>query len=159
MATDRQAVQEGVAVPLDVVRWLGVWAAEGVDAKGGPGEDSFCRVCSPIAVAMGQKAGKKWTAAAVLQPTFLLPPTLLAAWAAEGNVGITVEMNRHGGVAEGVERIARLHRLPRLETKRAVFHGLARGPVVVIAAHFDDLLHPQGAQRGRQGRSNVLPHR
>jgi len=56
---------------------LGVWAAEGVDAKGGPGEDSFCRVCSPIAVAMGQKAGKKWTAAAVLQPTFLLPPTLL----------------------------------------------------------------------------------
>ena len=26
---------------------------------------------------MGQKAGKKWTAAAVLQPTFLLPPTLL----------------------------------------------------------------------------------
>ena len=49
---------------------LGVWAAEGVDAKGGPSEDSFCRVCRPIAAAMGQKAGKKWTAAAVLQPRF-----------------------------------------------------------------------------------------
>ena len=28
---------------------------------------------------MGQKAGKKWTAAADLQPTFLLPPTLQGA--------------------------------------------------------------------------------
>ncbi|MDP2819913.1 MAG: hypothetical protein Q8O29_16905, partial [Polaromonas sp.] len=53
---------------------LGAWAAEGVAAKSGPGEDSFCRVCSLIAVAMGQKAGEKWTVAAALQPTFLLPP-------------------------------------------------------------------------------------
>ncbi|MDP2816709.1 MAG: hypothetical protein Q8O29_00215, partial [Polaromonas sp.] len=50
-------------------------------AKSGPGEDSFCRVCSAIAVAMGQKAGEKWTVAAALQPTFLLPPRLLGAWA------------------------------------------------------------------------------
>jgi len=27
---------------------------------------------------MGQEAGEKWTAAAYLQPTLLLPPTLLA---------------------------------------------------------------------------------
>ncbi|MDP2820247.1 MAG: hypothetical protein Q8O29_18615, partial [Polaromonas sp.] len=47
---------------------LGAWAAEGVEAKSGPGEDSFCRVCSLIAVAMGQKAGEKWTVAAALQP-------------------------------------------------------------------------------------------
>jgi len=26
---------------------------------------------------MGQKAGEKWTVAAALQPTFLLPPRLL----------------------------------------------------------------------------------
>ncbi|MDP2828445.1 MAG: hypothetical protein Q8O37_07545, partial [Sulfuricellaceae bacterium] len=47
------------------------------EAKSGPGEDSFCRVCSAIAVAMGQKAGEKWTVAAALQPTSLLPPRLL----------------------------------------------------------------------------------
>ncbi|MDP2820102.1 MAG: hypothetical protein Q8O29_17865, partial [Polaromonas sp.] len=58
---------------------LGAWAAEGVEAKSGPGEDSFCRVCSAIAVAMGQKAGEKWTVAVALQPTFLLPPRLLEA--------------------------------------------------------------------------------
>ncbi len=57
---------------------LGVWAAEGVEAKSGPSADSFYRICSPIAVAMGQKAGEKWTAAVALQPTFLLPPKLLA---------------------------------------------------------------------------------
>ena len=43
-----------------------------------PSEDSFCWVCRPVAAAMGQKAGKKWTAAVALQPTFLLPPTRLA---------------------------------------------------------------------------------
>jgi hypothetical protein len=32
----------------------GVCAAEGVEAKSGPSEDSFCRICSAIAVAMGQ---------------------------------------------------------------------------------------------------------
>jgi hypothetical protein len=37
---------------------LGAWAAEGVDAKGGPSKDSSCRVCRPIAVAMGQKPVK-----------------------------------------------------------------------------------------------------
>ena len=44
---------------------LGVWAAEGVDAKGGPSEDSFCRVYRPLAEAMGQKAGKN----RLLRPT------------------------------------------------------------------------------------------
>ncbi len=54
----------------------GACRAWGVEAKFGPSEDSFCRVCRPIAVAMGQKAGvhevrrsQKWTAAAKLQPT------------------------------------------------------------------------------------------
>ncbi|MDP2817631.1 MAG: hypothetical protein Q8O29_05015 [Polaromonas sp.] len=32
---------------------------------------------------MGQKAGEKWTVAAALQPTFLLPPRLLAVWRPE----------------------------------------------------------------------------
>ena len=75
---DRRSI--GEALKGSKLGELGVWAAEGVDAKGGPSEDSFCRVCRPIAVAMGQKAGKKWTAAAVLQPTFLLPPTLLGKY-------------------------------------------------------------------------------
>ena len=57
---------------------LGVWAAEGVEAKSDPGEDNFCRVCSAIAVAMGQKVGEKWTVAVALQPMSLLPPRLLA---------------------------------------------------------------------------------
>ena len=49
---------------------LGACRTWGVEAKFGPSEDSFCRICRPIAVAMGQKAGEKWTAAAKLQPTF-----------------------------------------------------------------------------------------
>ena len=53
---------------------LGVWAVEGVEAKIGPSEDSFCRICSAIAVAMGQKDGKKWTAAVALQPTTFCRP-------------------------------------------------------------------------------------
>ena len=56
---------------------LGAWAVEGVEAKSGPSEESFCRICSAIAVTMGQKDGKKWTAAIALQPTDLLPPRLL----------------------------------------------------------------------------------
>ena len=72
-----QPLSASARAPAHNADRLGVWAAEGVDAKGGPSEDSFCRVCRPIAVAMGQKAGKKWTATADLQPTFLLPPTHL----------------------------------------------------------------------------------
>jgi len=57
---------------------LGAWAAEGIAAKSDRSEGSFCRLCSPIAVAMGQKDGEKCTAAVALQPMFLLPPRLLA---------------------------------------------------------------------------------
>ncbi len=73
---------------------LGAWAAEGGEAKGGPSEDSFCRVCRPIALDMGQKAGaleerrsQKWTAAAALQPPLHLPPTLLDEPAALQELG------------------------------------------------------------------------
>ena len=57
---------------------LGACRAWGVEAKFDPGEDSFCRVCSPIAVAMGQKVGEKWTAEAVSQPTIPKSDRLLA---------------------------------------------------------------------------------
>ena len=53
-----------------LVGQLGACRTCGVEAKFGPSEDSFRRICSPIAVAMGQTAGEKWTAAAKLQPTF-----------------------------------------------------------------------------------------
>ena len=63
---------------------LGACRTWGVEAKFGPREDSFRRICSPIAIAMGQKAGvlgerrsQKWTAAAKLQPTFPKPDRLL----------------------------------------------------------------------------------
>ena len=58
---------------------LGACRTWGVEAKFGPNEDSFRRICSPIAVAMGQKTGEKWTAAAKLQPTFPKPDRLLVA--------------------------------------------------------------------------------
>ena len=57
---------------------LGACRAWGVEAKYGPSEDSFCRIRRPIAVAMGQEAGEKWTAAAKLQPTIPEPDRLLA---------------------------------------------------------------------------------
>jgi hypothetical protein len=38
---------------------LGAWAAEGSEAKREHSEGSFCRICSLIAVAMGQKDGEK----------------------------------------------------------------------------------------------------
>ena len=38
------------------LRGLGACRTWGVEAKFGPSEDSFCRVCRPIAEAMGQKA-------------------------------------------------------------------------------------------------------
>ena len=59
--------------------FLGACRTWGVEAKFGPSEDSFCRVCRPIAVAMGQKAGKKWTAAAKLQPTIPKSDRLLGS--------------------------------------------------------------------------------
>ena len=77
----RPALGRRLTVLAQVVQDLvdhrpGVWAAESVEAKGGPSEDSFCRIRRPIAVAMGQEDGEKWTAAADLQPTILLPPRL-----------------------------------------------------------------------------------
>ena len=55
----------------------GACRAWGVEAEYGPSEDSFCRVRRPIAAAMGQEAGEKWTAAAKLQPTIPKPDRLL----------------------------------------------------------------------------------
>ena len=53
-------------------------------AKIGPSEDSFCRICRPIAQLWDKKDGvrevrrsQKWTAAADLQPTFPKSDTLL----------------------------------------------------------------------------------
>ena len=47
-------------------------------AKFGPSEDSFCQVRRLIAMAMGQEAGEKWTAAVNLQPTLPKSDRLLA---------------------------------------------------------------------------------
>ena len=71
-----RASDERCRLALDSAE-LGACRAWGVEAKFGPSEDSFCRVCRPIAVAMGQKAGEKWTAAAKLQPTIPKPDRLL----------------------------------------------------------------------------------
>ncbi len=57
---------------------LGAWAAEGVDSENGPQRGQFLPDSQAHSPAMGQEAGEKWTAAAYLQPTLLLPPTLLA---------------------------------------------------------------------------------
>ena len=75
---------------------LGACRAWGVEAKIGPSEDSFCRIRRLIAIAMGQEAGEKWTAAANLQPTLPKPDRLLA-----------------------------LDRPARMSRQRAVFVGLA----------------------------------
>ena len=52
---------------LDRALSLGACRTWGVEAKFGPSEDSFRRICSSIALAMGQKAGENWTAVAKLQ--------------------------------------------------------------------------------------------
>ena len=39
-------------------------------AKFGSSDDSFCRICSLIAVAMGQKGDEKWISAVGLQPMY-----------------------------------------------------------------------------------------
>ena len=63
---------------------LGACRAWGVEAftecggaKIGPSEDSFCRIRRLIAIAMGQEADEKWTAAVNLQPTLPKPDRLL----------------------------------------------------------------------------------
>ena len=58
---------------------LGACRAWGVEAKIGPSEDSFCRIRRLIAIAMGQEADEKWTAAVNLQPTLPKPDRLLVA--------------------------------------------------------------------------------
>ena len=55
----------------------GVWAAGGVDRENGPQRGQFLPDSQAHSPAMGQEAGEKWTAAAHLQPTSLLPSTLL----------------------------------------------------------------------------------
>jgi hypothetical protein len=50
---------------------------------------------------MGQKAGEKWTAAAALQPTFLLSPTLLAAF-----LGVRTVIGEQGAAQWRAARIA-----------------------------------------------------
>ena len=56
---------------------LGACRAWSVEARIGPGKDSFCRIRRPTAVVMGQEAGEKWTAAVNLQPTIPKPDRLL----------------------------------------------------------------------------------
>ena len=80
----RPALGRRLTVLAQVVQDLvdhrpGVWAAESVEAKGGPSEDSFCRIRRLIAEAMGQEAGEKWTAAVNLQPTLPKPDRFLGA--------------------------------------------------------------------------------
>ena len=72
--------------PMDSGRGLGACRAWGVEAftqcgvaKIGPSEDSFCQVRGLIAIAMGQEAGEKWTAAVNLQPTLPKSDRLLGA--------------------------------------------------------------------------------
>ena len=70
--------RRGPFVALGACRAWGVEAfTECGGAKTGPSEDSFCPVRRPIAVAMGQEAGEKWTAAVSLQPTLPKPDRLL----------------------------------------------------------------------------------
>ena len=65
--------------PMDSGRGLGACRAWGVEAKIGPSEDSFCQGRRLIAIAMGQEADEKWTAAVNLQPTLPKPDRLLGA--------------------------------------------------------------------------------
>ena len=76
---------------------LGACRAWGVEAftqcgvaKIGPSEDSFCRVRRLIAIAMGQEADEKWTAAVNLQPTLpksdRLPGALISREADERQI-------------------------------------------------------------------------
>ena len=55
---------------------LGAWAAEGVEAKIGPSEGQVFDDFVDNYLDIWQEIGKKYAAAANLQPTFLLPPRL-----------------------------------------------------------------------------------
>ncbi|MES2977634.1 MAG: hypothetical protein V4731_04355 [Pseudomonadota bacterium] len=55
----------------------GVWAAEGVHGEKWPRRGQFLPDLKADSPAIGQKASEKWTGAATLQRTFLLPPGLL----------------------------------------------------------------------------------
>ena len=65
---------------VDVIRRaaLGACAAEGVDSENEPQRGPFLLDSQAHSPAMGQEAGEKWTAAAHLQPTPLLPRRLLS---------------------------------------------------------------------------------
>jgi membrane fusion protein, multidrug efflux system len=76
---------------LSLRRQLGGCRTWGVEAKFDPSEDSFRRVCSPIADAMGQKAGEKWTAAVKLQPTIPESDSLLSGQSASREVQLVLE--------------------------------------------------------------------
>ncbi len=54
---------------------------EGVHCEKWPRRGQFLPDLKVDSPAIGQKAGEKWTGAAALQRTFLLPPTLLATLA------------------------------------------------------------------------------
>lgn len=82
---------------------LGACRAWGAEAKLGPSEDSFCRVCRPIAEAMGQEAGEKWTAAAQLQPALPKPDRLLEHASASCNA-VQASLKRLTESVEEVER-------------------------------------------------------
>ncbi len=90
-----------------LTRGPGACRTWGVEAKFGPSEDSFCRICRPIALAMGQKAGEKWTAAVKLQPTFPKSDRLLGENVSRGAVGAFgcegVDAGHHGRKDRGAE--------------------------------------------------------
>jgi len=69
------------SVLLAACRTFGIeaFSRSGV-AKFDPSEDSFCRICRLIAVAMNQKDGKKWTAAVGLQPMYPKSDSLLGVF-------------------------------------------------------------------------------
>lgn len=82
---------------------LGACRAWGAEARLGPSEDSFCRVCRPIAEAMGQEAAEKWTAAAQLQPALPKPDSLLEHASASCNA-VQASLKRLTESVEEVER-------------------------------------------------------
>lgn len=65
------------AVMLLNMQQLGMLTAEGVDSENAPQRGQFLTDSQAHSPAMGQEAGEKWTDAAHLQPTSLLPPRLL----------------------------------------------------------------------------------
>ncbi len=95
---------------LQHVGTLGVCRTWGVEAKPGPGEDSFCRARRPIADAMGQETGEKWTAGVRLQPTIpksdrLLGMGVAAAFRGQGLGRSLIEHTLAHACAKGIYRV------------------------------------------------------